>query len=152
MAKFTQVFLFITVIFVTLCSYSIIITYKPNEILLQHCNCKRNLPSTLTSNELHFHYFNQTTCSQDAYQRGNGQKVIGYSFYQYSKERSMKKKYFEGIVNNLKLVTNFYPGWTLRIYTDVDKTQLASLCDLACDNPHLDLCLVKDLPGTKFKF
>lgn len=153
MAKSTQVLLITSVIFITLCSYSLIITYRPyaNEILLDHCKCKRYLPSTPTSNEAHFYYFNQTTCSKDAYQRGNGQKIVGYSFYQFSKERSKKKKYFEGILANVKLIRDYYPGWIMRIYTDFDKPELAPLCEVACDNPHLDLCLVKDLPGTPFK-
>ena len=38
----------------------------------------------------------------------------------------------------------------MRLYTDVpvDDPQFSKICALACNNPLLDICHVKDLPGT----
>ena len=55
--------------------------------------------------------YNKTTCSRRAYSRGKGQKIIGFSYYGDSRSlHHQRKKYFEGIQNNLKLLQKFYPG------------------------------------------
>ena len=56
-------------------------------------------------------FYDKTTCSPRAYLRGKGQKIIGFSYYGDSRSaHHQKKKYFEGIQNNLKLLQKFYPG------------------------------------------
>ena len=42
-----------------------------------------------------------------------------------------------------------YPGHVMRLYTDVtpDMRQMRRICELACTRPHLDICLVQNLPG-----
>jgi hypothetical protein len=52
-----------------------------------------------------------TTCGRDAYRRRSHQKVVAFSFYGdvHSKE-SVEKGYFEGILENLKLMAKHYPG------------------------------------------
>ena len=37
----------------------------------------------------------------------------------------------------------------MRLYYDLDQNDplMKQLCDLACENPHLDLCYVRSLPG-----
>ena len=48
-------------------------------------------------------------------------KVIGFSFYgDVNSDRSKRKGYFEGILANLKLIPKFYPGWTMRLYHDLN--------------------------------
>ena len=46
-----------------------------------------------------------------------------------------------------------YPGWVMRLYYDLDKNDptLKDLCNLACHDANLDICDVKNLPGTPFK-
>ena len=55
--------------------------------------------------------YNETTCGHDAYRRGAGQKIVGFSFYgDVNSTVSIEKGYFDGIVGNLKLMPKFYPG------------------------------------------
>ena len=58
----------------------------------------------------------------------------------------------EGILGNLKLMPKYYPGWIMRLYTDYDTEDpiYRKLCNLACHHSNLDICHVKDLPGTPF--
>ena len=96
---------------------------------------------------------NQTTCSSDAFRRGPNQKIIGFSFYaNIDTDRTKKKGYFDGIVGNLALIPKLYPGWTMRLYYDLDKKDpiLKDLCDLACRDDSIDICDTKNLPGTPF--
>jgi hypothetical protein len=46
----------------------------------------------------------------------------------------------------------YYPGWIMRLYYDLDKTDpvLKDLCKLACNDPNIDICDAKHLPGTPF--
>ena len=67
----------------------------------------------------------QTTCSSDAFNRGPHQKVISYSFYingNVNSTHNKEKKYFDGIVGNLKLIPKFYFGWIMRLYYKLDKS------------------------------
>ena len=119
------------------------------EFKMNDCECQRHLsevqenPSSLV--------LNQTTCSLSAFYRGPHQKVISFSFYgDINSENSKKKRFFKGIVGNLKLIPKFYPGWIMRLYYDLDGNNpvLKNICKLACSDNNLDLCEVKHLPGT----
>ena len=48
------------------------------EFTLEQCGCTRRITKGPIDNDI---AFNQTTCGQDAYQRGTGQKIVGFSFY-----------------------------------------------------------------------
>jgi len=114
------------------------------------CSCNRETIdiSKLDSEEAQL--YNKTTCSPQAYTRGNGQKIIGFSYYGDSRSAHHKeKKYFEGIQNNLNLLPKFYPGWTIRLYYDLDQDDpiLPKLCGLSCQT-NFDLCDIQRLPGT----
>ena len=63
------------------------------------------------------------------------------------------KGYVEGLRNNLQLMPKFYPGWTMRLYVDFDDNDpiFIDLCKLACKNPILDICDVKNLPGIPYE-
>ena len=66
-----------------------------------------------------------------------------------SHEQSVKRKYFLGIKENLNLMRKFYPGWTMRLYYQVNEYQgdvMKKLCQLACTEPELDLCDASDNP------
>ena len=62
------------------------------EIDLQHCFCKRKVQKLLTDDTV---LSNQTTCSLDAFKRGSGQKIVGFSLYgdYNSKKRYTNKTY-----------------------------------------------------------
>ena len=57
------------------------------EFELQHCKCQRKLKRVSKTSSLH-----ETTCSTDAYHRGQGQKVIGFSYYRLKDKSSMLHK------------------------------------------------------------
>jgi len=129
------------------------------EFKLEHCGCTRKIPSgppkvvvDKNGNErIRDIPFNATTCSKDAFMRGSGQKVVGFSFYgDINTPKNKKKGYFEGIVGNLELMPTYYPGWIMRLYYDLDDKDpiTQELCNLACENPNLDICNARRLPGT----
>ncbi|TRY79475.1 hypothetical protein TCAL_06560 [Tigriopus californicus] len=91
----------------------------------------------------------ETTCSEDAFHRGPGQKVIGTCFYGDTESESHQTRlYFEGISENLEAMAEVYPDWTMRIYFNesLSKLTLRDICDLACEHDNLDLCHVGKLP------
>ena len=55
------------------------------EIDLKNCGCKRKLKKSSSpannQNSMRNILFNETTCSIDAYNRGMGQKIVGFSLY-----------------------------------------------------------------------
>jgi hypothetical protein len=98
--------------------------------------------------------FKQTTCGWDSFRRGATQKIVGFSFYGDMKSKlSIEKGYFEGLIENLKLMTSQYPGWIMRLYFDVDKNDplMNALCNLACSDNNLDICDTANLPGIPLK-
>lgn len=82
------------------------------SVPMEHCQCQRRISVTGKSAKERgvdvreddvVIYYNQTTCSQDAFRRGKGQKIVGFSFYgDINTAYSKKKGYFEG--NIMKLV------------------------------------------------
>ena len=163
----TVIVLFLTSLLILNLNYKLIQSVPPttassrnndiNSFKLEHCNCFRTL-EIRDSNEVIIDssiLYNETTCGWDAYHRGSHQKVAGFSFYGDVNTNTHKsKQYFEGIKENLELLTQLYDdSWTMRLYFDLDPAdpQLTRLCDLACSNNHLDLCHVGSLPGTPVK-
>ena len=51
------------------------------EIEDQLCGCKKNISINDVTDGDSDISFNQTTCSRDAFLRGKGQKIVGYSYY-----------------------------------------------------------------------
>ena len=121
------------------------------EFMLDSCKCKRKLKGVIPN--IPSISYNQTTCGRDAFCRGAHQKIVGFSFYgDIHSEYSKKKGYFDGIIGNLKLMPRYYPGWTMRLYYDLDKKDpvFKDLCDLACSDTNIDLCNARSLPGMPF--
>jgi len=103
-----------------------------------------------------------TLCEDYTFVRGPGQNVVAFTFYEppvnnktdtfnvtideggmNSHEQSVRRKYFLGIKENLELIRKFYPGWTMRLYYQVNEYQgdvMKQLCELACNNMELDIC------------
>lgn len=78
-------------------------------------------------------------CGQQAKDRGAGQKVISYNFYGEGSQR-----YFSGIRDNIKDIQEFFPGWLMRLYVDIDNLAgpvLEFLYGLKCAHSEVfDLC------------
>ena len=53
------------------------------EAEINYCGCKRKIKKQAASdpNSSEIFWYNQTTCSMHAYNRGMGQKIIGFSLY-----------------------------------------------------------------------
>ena len=129
---------------------------------IDECSCDRKI---LVEDTRHGS-LNDSTCSKASFERGAGQKVIGYSFYgNPNSTKSKERKYFQvndaildqkftsiiqGIADNLDLVPRHYPGWIIRVYYDLEPEdpELRRLCDLACSNPSLDICHVRNNPAS----
>ncbi len=94
--------------------------FRPREVKVEGCECKRTVNSTLTDEEFldgekRRARAKGSMCSAHAAERGEGQRVLGFSFYGDTKSKLGKERqYFEGIRENLELVPKFYPGWVLR--------------------------------------
>ena len=77
-------------------------------------------------------------------------QTIGFTFYGNPDSKLAKeRKYFQGIIDNLKLIPELYPGWVLRLYYDLkpDHPLMKDLCSLACEDANIDLCYVRDIPA-----
>lgn len=88
---------------------------------------------------------NMSSCDDQATARGPHQKVVAYSLY-----GDMYSKYFNGTPYNVEAVARMYPGWTMRLYHNLDlKDNVVSevLCEMWCNNDHLDICDVRQLPS-----
>ena len=91
------------------------------------------------------------------FQRGPNQKVIGFSFFDgdsFKMEHGEgNRHFFDGILSNLKLIPQFYPGWIMRLYHDLNEndSRFKRLCEMACNYDYLDICNSKNLPGVPIK-
>jgi len=131
--------------------YNVSNSTKPNShivIKLEYCNCQRRIQRKENIIETDF---SQTTCGQDAYQRGSNQKILAFSFYGNPKTKEQRRrKYFQGIERNLAEMGAVYgKAWTMRLYIDLELSSpvFKKLCSLACSNNNFDLCLASNLPG-----
>ena len=85
---------------------------------------------------------------KQALKRGVGQRVISLSLYNTSKEaEKFKKKYFKGVVRNLRSLKFFYPGFVVRLYASRSLPYLEYLCRLSCYEfkDIFDLCIIDNL-------
>ena len=50
---------------------------------------------------------------------------------------------------NLELMNKYYPDFVMRVYLDFDQNHPIDkyLCKLACENPNMDICDIKQLHG-----
>ena len=51
--------------------------------------------------------------------------IIAYSLY------GKDQRYVEGVIANVELAKKYYPGWTVRVYTDIDQ-DLDVDCEVLC--------------------
>ena len=118
------------------------------ESFVEQCNCYRKINVTRDRNE-HHAFLKNNTCSQHSHDRGPNQKIIGFSFYAGHPSRHKTRKYFQGIVDNLKQIPDLYPNWILRLYYDLepDHPLMEMLCQLACNDSNIDLCPVRNIPA-----
>ena len=86
-------------------------------------------------------------CDGYATLRGSGQNVVAYSFYGNSSNSRVSSHYLNQIAQRAQEIKQFYPKWIMRIYYYIqDEKSEEILCENWCQNPHLDLCDVTNLP------
>ena len=84
------------------------------DSVVEQCGCTRRINTTLLTGE-DAPIRNSSTCSLHSLDRGPGQRAVAFSFYGNPDSKLGKeRKYFQGIKDNLKLMPEHYPGWTLR--------------------------------------
>jgi len=86
--------------------------------------------------------YNLTTCGPSAYTSGDNQRVIAFTYFtQNSSHKSEESRhYFEGILANLKLMEDLYPGYVMRVYYEADSAREQELCNIYCNNKNIHLC------------
>ena len=80
---------------------------------------------------------NNSVCSEYTNARDSNQKIISYSYYEGQNDEA---KYLE---SNAETINHLYPGYIMRIYHNFTENQ--KLCELFCQNEHIDLCNVRKL-------
>lgn len=83
-----------------------------------------------------------TTCGEEAFVRGFGQKVAAFSLFRSAESKI--GKYFAGIELNAKAIHDLYPELTMRVYHNL--TDEAEFCKLRRGFPNLDFCSVFENP------
>lgn len=104
--------------------------------LINHHHRSAKCPKKLVMFKLH-----SSHCSDRATKDGGrGQKVISFSLFQ---GKAMAERFIAGILANYKKMKEFYPGWVMRIYTDVNTSDLVEFLNI----PDLYLCDTRNLPN-----
>ena len=144
------------------------ILYNSNNTTLYYntCGCPRPLPpvqADLTASLISGiippdgSYVGQSSCNKFTSHLGSGKNVLSYSFYSavtlsYMKDEVTGEahwlRYLGLLPDILQNMTRDYPGWRLRLYHNLtqDHDQMGFLCKLYCDNPHMDLCDMREVP------
>ena len=109
---------------------------------IKHCPCTR---PALRGNE--FKKSKSAVCDTYATYRPSGQHVVAYSFYGNSSDSRVVSHYLEPMAQRAQDIKTHYPGWIMRIYYHSEDIKVqAQLCQLWCQNHHVDLCDVQSLP------
>ena len=106
---------------------------KPVEI----SNKNPNLDYDCQCKQLEMLRRNNSVCSEYTNARDSNQKIISYSYYEGQNDEA---KYLE---SNAETINHLYPGYIMRIYHNFTENQ--KLCELFCQNEHIDLCNVRKL-------
>ncbi|ROT67893.1 hypothetical protein C7M84_014010 [Penaeus vannamei] len=118
--------------------------------LLQEQHAAREQPEVFPPWFLkRFDFEGESTCSDFSTQRGKDQRVLAYSYYTTNGSPDYFR-YLSQLHGTAKDVERLYPGWIMRIYHNTTSTDVfgrKELCRLYCENDHVDLCHIHDLPG-----
>ena len=106
------------------------------------CDCQKEIPSadesTRSTDPQAFQW-----CSLESSIRGKHQKVIAYTLYGDLLNASIAKRYYSLMENISMTAKEYYPGWVIRIYHNIeDKDTVAHhhLCEIYCRFQDVDLC------------
>ena len=114
-------------------------TQTNDDVKESQCTCQnlgRNISQQGANNNAILNItLKNTTCGLSAFERGSHQKVVAFTFYELeSSEVGVKsdksRHYFEGIVDNLSLMKEYYPGFVMRLYYEAYPHTESKLCRL----------------------
>ncbi|CAL4092469.1 unnamed protein product, partial [Meganyctiphanes norvegica] len=91
-----------------------------------------------------------STCSNTATLRGPKQKVVSYTYYGDISNPGINNRYFSEIKNRAEEVARLYPGWVMRVYHNITTSNTQGqqqLCEVVCQQQHVDLCSIHNLPS-----
>ena len=109
---------------------------EPDKIV-EISNKNPNLDYDCQCKQLEMLRRNNSVCSEYTNARDSNQKIISYSYYEGQNDEA---KYLE---SNAETINHLYPGYIMRIYHNFTENQ--KLCELFCQNEHIDLCNVRKL-------
>ena len=123
--------------------------YQNNEVLfvkstLPNCDCLRTVYNFAKNDAP-----KEAICDAYTNSRQNGQKIVAYSYYGNSSNGRVSSHYLNQIAQRAHEIKHHYPNWIMRIYYHIEDDDVQSakvLCENWCQNPHLDLCDVTQLP------
>eukprot|EP00095_Tigriopus_kingsejongensis_P001459 maker-scaffold288_size220435-snap-gene-0.9 protein:Tk01459 transcript:maker-scaffold288_size220435-snap-gene-0.9-mRNA-1 annotation:"hypothetical protein DAPPUDRAFT_96285" len=131
-------------------------------VQLEQCNCSRPNPRVSMPDDVPL---KATTCAPHAHQRGSGQRVVAFTFFEplpnKRNQAYQTREYFKGVQANLNLIKSSYPDMVMRLYYDIPAKRqsngsflipfnsplLVHLCQIACREPTLDICDAGKLPN-----
>ena len=115
------------------------------------CSCRKQIP--IDFKFLKYGKNQQSTtafnwCSKESsIIRGHKQKVITYSLY--GNDTSAFDRYFSLMDNISKKAAQVYPGWTIRIYHNIEEKQnpigYQVMCKIYCNHENVDLCSINEI-------
>ena len=118
------------------------------RVNVSECLCSKLVE--LHKNHKNHSFVENTTCSKDVIAIGSHQKVLAFTLYQGATFDEMDRDYFDGIERNIFAMKELYPkDYRMRLYYHLPKQtgHFKRLCNLACNEPRLDICDVTTNPG-----
>ena len=133
-----------TSIFILICLISASLPETiPVKSSISGCSCLRKITN-------HVSISAESNCDKYATWRGNGQKVVAYSYFGNSSHPRVRTHYLDQIADRVAEIQKYYPEWVMRIYYHLEKSDKIGhnlLCQMWCENANLDLCDIKNLPN-----
>lgn len=112
-----------------------------NGYTLAGCICKKPADTPILP---HVH----SLCSDSATARGAEQRVVAVSINSLHGKDALADK--DTLVAQAESIKHWYPGFAFRIYLDtptmLTESAQSVICPLFCEKPHVDVCLVDNLP------
>lgn len=143
-------------VLIVLCVYVVYVQFNNSESIValnnersvfnsSLCACNKQMfGSHSKPNDTEFYW-----CSEESFARGYNQKVVTYVLFGNASNSTTFNRYYALLENISIAVEEEYPGFTVRIYHNLDDEEdqggFHSLCKIFCRFSHVDLCSVNTL-------
>lgn len=112
---------------------------------IHECGCEKEYfyPKNNQNKEIY-----SSTCSDEGTFHSKEQKVISFALtHQNVNHIKTEHIYLNGIKENLKRIRILYPGYTLRLYTDIVLESKSKYCTIFCENNDFFWCNIHKSPS-----